>query len=364
MAFRFWRRAKIAPGITLNLSKGGPSISFGPRGARLTATRKGGRVTAGIPGTGLFYTKKLEKGSRRSGRTSGSHRAAGVGAGASGARSHYEDGPIGIPPSRCLTLSFFQKLLMPKEEENFVYGCREYVMGHRPKALEFLSQSTHIADGAYLAGLVAIKEHRKEEALGYLETAERGGGTLGEYFRKYGIAPEAYMHITDEIGINLGANTRDVLLLLVELYEEMGRLEEAKKKSELLLELDPGDAAVKLSHAELLYSINPKDARNCKKIINLTEGVENDSPVHAALLLYKARSLHELKLLSAAKDILTALARRKKDRPDDLMCAIYYERSQVYEDLGQEKKARADLERVFTIDPDYEDVGKKLGIDV
>ncbi len=37
MSFRFFRRMKIAPGISLNLSRSGPSLSLGPRGAKLTA---------------------------------------------------------------------------------------------------------------------------------------------------------------------------------------------------------------------------------------------------------------------------------------------------------------------------------------
>jgi len=36
MAFRLFRRIKIAPGITLNLSKSGLSASAGVRGARVT----------------------------------------------------------------------------------------------------------------------------------------------------------------------------------------------------------------------------------------------------------------------------------------------------------------------------------------
>ena len=35
MAFRLFRRIKIAPGITLNLSKSGLSASAGVRGARI-----------------------------------------------------------------------------------------------------------------------------------------------------------------------------------------------------------------------------------------------------------------------------------------------------------------------------------------
>ena len=56
MGFRFWRRIKIAPGVTLNLSNSGGSLSFGPRGAKFTIGSRGKRATIGLPGTGLFYT--------------------------------------------------------------------------------------------------------------------------------------------------------------------------------------------------------------------------------------------------------------------------------------------------------------------
>ena len=41
MSFRFWRRVKIVPGVTLNLSKSGGSLSFGPRGAKFTVGSRG-----------------------------------------------------------------------------------------------------------------------------------------------------------------------------------------------------------------------------------------------------------------------------------------------------------------------------------
>lgn len=56
MGFRFQRRIKIIPGVTLNLSKGGISTSIGVRGAHVTLGRGKQRVTVGIPGTGVSYT--------------------------------------------------------------------------------------------------------------------------------------------------------------------------------------------------------------------------------------------------------------------------------------------------------------------
>jgi hypothetical protein len=53
---RFWRRARTAPGVNLNWSWSGPSVSVGPRGAKVSVGRMGIRRTVGIPGTGLFAT--------------------------------------------------------------------------------------------------------------------------------------------------------------------------------------------------------------------------------------------------------------------------------------------------------------------
>jgi Protein of unknown function (DUF4236) len=63
MSFRFRRTMGIAPGIRLNLSRSGPSISFGPRGLHYTIGMKGNRTTVGIPGTGLFWTSYQRHGS-------------------------------------------------------------------------------------------------------------------------------------------------------------------------------------------------------------------------------------------------------------------------------------------------------------
>ena len=53
---RLWRHKQLVPGVRLNVSKSGPSLSFGPRGMHYTVGRRGRRVTAGIPGTGVYYT--------------------------------------------------------------------------------------------------------------------------------------------------------------------------------------------------------------------------------------------------------------------------------------------------------------------
>lgn len=65
MGLRFRRRVKIMPGLRLNLSRRGGSLSVGGPGATLNLGR-GKRMTVGIPGTGISYSRTLAPGDRGS----------------------------------------------------------------------------------------------------------------------------------------------------------------------------------------------------------------------------------------------------------------------------------------------------------
>jgi hypothetical protein len=54
MPLRIWRRFQLVPGVRMNLSRRGASLSLGHRGFWYTLGSHGHRVTAGIPGTGIF----------------------------------------------------------------------------------------------------------------------------------------------------------------------------------------------------------------------------------------------------------------------------------------------------------------------
>lgn len=56
MGWRFQKRIRIFPGVTLNVGSKGVSTSFGVRGARITVGRGKTRTTLGLPGTGLSHT--------------------------------------------------------------------------------------------------------------------------------------------------------------------------------------------------------------------------------------------------------------------------------------------------------------------
>jgi len=61
MPFRFRRTFKILPGVKINLSKGGVSVTVGPRGYHLNFGKQGIRQTIDFPGAGLSHTSYLFK---------------------------------------------------------------------------------------------------------------------------------------------------------------------------------------------------------------------------------------------------------------------------------------------------------------
>lgn len=63
MGVRVNKRIKIFPGVYLNITKSGPSLSIGPQGAKINIGPNGAKVNAGIPGTGVSYNKKIGGGS-------------------------------------------------------------------------------------------------------------------------------------------------------------------------------------------------------------------------------------------------------------------------------------------------------------
>jgi hypothetical protein len=61
MALRFRRTVKLAPGVRLNITKLGISARMGPKGLGVTVGTSGTTVSAGIPGSGLHVSKKVNK---------------------------------------------------------------------------------------------------------------------------------------------------------------------------------------------------------------------------------------------------------------------------------------------------------------
>ena len=330
MSFRFWRRVRLAPGVTLNLSKSTASLSLGPRGAKYTISPRGNRATAGIPGTGLFYSVH----DRNAGRGRNSTPTA------------------AIPQRDRLKLGFFQRLMTPADEKQFVDGIRALNNGDTETALAALEGAAEHPDAAWMAGMLRLRQEQFDKAKAHFHTALSGLGTLGKLFEKYSIAAQSSLPITPEIVAHVLPRERGTRLALVEIAQLEGDSRTAMHHIERLLEIDPADPIVLLSFAELALE-QGNDKAVWDRVVRLTAAVENETPVDTAILLYRARALVAMDMPAAAVDVFTLANRRRKDRPQDLLLQIRYERAVLYEQLGRRAQAKQEFDRIYAIDPDF-----------
>jgi tetratricopeptide (TPR) repeat protein len=336
MSFRFWRRIRIAPGVTLNLSKSTASLSFGPRGAKYTISPRGNRVTAGLPGTGLFYTVHEPR------------------------RASPANAPNVAQRDR-LSLGFFRRLFTPADERALVDGLKALNAGDEATALAEFEKAADLLDAAWMAGMLRLRREEFGPARRHLDAALGGLDRLGGLLEKYGIAAQVTFPVTPEVDAHVRPRERGTRLALVEIAQFEGDRAAAMRHIERLLAIEPDDPVVQLSFAELTLE-DDADLAQVERVIALTAGITNHTSVEAALLLYRGRALARLGLTDAAIDVFTVALRRRKDRAATLLRQLRYERAVLYDQVGRKAQARRELERVFAEEPGFEDVRERLGL--
>ncbi len=206
---RFWRRFKIAPGVTLNISKTGFSVSIGPRGARYTIGTSGSRMTVGLPGTGLHYTHKF-----------------GSGAAAKAADEAPEAAPE-LAPETAPAVEVPWVELSEVEREQFVAACDAVAEGDEAGALEQLQGLTHLADAAFLAGLLRLRsEDAVTTAASLLRSAWLDRASVGQVFALCERDLAMDLPITDEVSVKLRPDPLGAALAYVEALQRLDRIDE------------------------------------------------------------------------------------------------------------------------------------------
>lgn len=336
MSFRFWRRVRLAPGVTLNLSKSTASLSFGPPGAKYTISPRGNRATAGIPGTGLFYTVHDRNSSGR---------------GAAPAR--------GVPKKDRLSLGFIQRLMTPTKERRFIDGMLALNEGDQDAALAALEEASDLPDAAWMAGMIRLRREEFAQAKAHFQFVLGRLSDLGSLFEKYEIAAQVSLPITEDVFAHVFPRERGTRLALIEIAQLEMRSADARTHIDRLLTLDPTDPVILLSFAELALD-TPTDRTLMERVVELTAGVANETPVDTAVLLYRGRALAALGMSIGAIDVLTLASRRRKDRPNELMRQIRYDRALLYEQLGRKVDARREMERLYAEAPGFADLRNRL----
>jgi tetratricopeptide (TPR) repeat protein len=262
---------------------------------------------------------------------------------------------------RPFTLSFTTRLLFtPASEKALLDGCEHLYHARFWQGLVTLRKSTSLADGAYLAGFAALATEQLVEACRYFRAALAKQKSLGRTFQKYQINATILLPIGDEISAPVGPDSRSVLLGLVKATQRLKRSQETASYLELARQTYPDDVLVKVVTAELLLEKATADRNVCAEVVRLSEGTKLDSPLHAGLLLYRARAMRHLGMLSQTNDLLAAVVNHARELPLPLLLGLQYERALTFEQLGNRDAAVEQLKEIHRRAPTFKDVAIRL----
>lgn len=344
MSLRLYKSIRLGKGVRINLSKTGVGISAGIPGLRYSVHSSGRTVkTAGIPGTGVYYRKDSRIGAGASVRSGGAR------------TSTAPVAPVVQMPHA--------GLFAPKEDKLFVQGVRAYMSGNYAGALKLL-QDVQSRDGAQrhvgeelFAAICLVALERPTEAIEALETVlASASGVPDELMKRYNVDGQVRIGVTPTIEVLMPISNQAVILMLAEIHQNVGN---SQKAIELLesagsVTKDPFFA---LSAAEL-YT----EAGKWNEVLRVTRGfTTNEDDVTAQMLVFRAQTLMELEKYDAAIGTCREALRFKK-RQEWTLLAARYVRADCYEKQGKKAMARKDLERIYAIDPDFRDVGERLGL--
>lgn len=265
-----------------------------------------------------------------------------------------------VPEKERLDLSFFQRLTTSGEEVQIVDALMDLVTGDELAALRHARKGVDLADGAFLAGFLALRRDHYQEAVEYLTTALDKCDELNEVFVRYKVQALVTLPITDELIAVVTPDSTGVLLGLTEAYQRLKQWDKALACLQHIIDAHPEEVVVLVSFAELLLESAPQEPSTYERILQVSEHVENKSQHHAALMLYRAKAQRHLHQNTEAVATLSKALEEETHRPKRLQCALLYELAEAYLAVEEHQQARNYFTTCFELDPDYRDVVARL----
>ncbi len=309
MGFRFYKRIKIFPGVSLNLSNKSASISIGTKGLKYTIGPKRQHFTIGIPGTGLYYTEKLnnkpKKESSKKIKTTSSRKSI---------------------PQEDVIIDFQRNT-----NSFFLQGVHAYNQNNLGTALEYFQRDGSY-DAKFFIGLILIRQKKIHEAILVLEDIYKNAFTqLGNYVEQLQINPIIHFSISKEIIVSTTLNKITLLLLLTELYQAMNNTEKALEYIRIAIEIESENKLILLSLVELMYDFCIKIGQlsPINKIIENTNNIKLEDFISAGILYYRAMAFLMLDQKEKAKELFNLLLENPDILSTDLKLAIQQEKNKL-----------------------------------
>lgn len=335
MGFRMRKSVKLGPGVRLTASHRGASLRVGPRGAGVSASTAGRRtVSAGIPGSGAGYQKSWQGGSRAQTR---------------------QAVPVPPPPPPK------PGLLAPGYEKAFHKALQRAAAGDSAGALALFREAAEkdpsdkaLADD-FFAGMFSAQAQDNEAAERYLEKVVTSDQSLPDkLMTKYAPGGHVAVPVTGSVAVEVPFGTLAAVLILAEVYQRQGRIDEAIGVLQQLVEEAGSHPFLVLSLCDLYAEAEAWD-----EIVDVAAGVTNEDDVSLQVRLIQARAFREQGINEAALEAYKDALRSKK-RDSELLKAARYERGKLYIAIGEKAQGRKDLEKLYAEDARFGDVAELL----
>lgn len=351
MGLRYQKRIQLGKFLRLNISKSGVGASLGVNGLRFTTGPSGTRFTIGMPGTGLHYTKQIGsgKGLRWANFLGGGKNKSNQSTNQA-AQAQAEEASAALPSPG---------FLASREEKSLAKGLEAYEADNKDEALQqFLEVADNEAGAAIMAAdiLASQSTSQKRRAIPILEKVIYSDNEIPTpLMQKYLAGAEMDIDITPTINVSVPLEGLAPVLLLTELYQLQGRMDEAIALLEEVEEL-ANAAPLTLSLCELYIEEGLWDG-----VIDRANQLESTDDVTLGTMILYGRALHGKGLADAAITVYNKALRRTKDRSPELLHEGRYWRAKAYQDAGKGSRARQEWEKLYAENPDYRDVAEQIG---
>jgi hypothetical protein len=340
MGFRFFRRKTLFPGVTLNMSKSGPSISFGPRGFKHTIGGRGRRTTVGLPGTGLHYTVEHNKNNKN------------VDAERDGTPTQPE-----LEPK--LEYVVDPNTAAERLDRDFLRAVVAFQSKQESQALNVLNGIFEAADARWLAGMIELRSRNWMLAADHLEFALEKETKLGELCERNSISMEIAYAITTEVQAHLGPDPRSTRLALAEAYQGGKKLIDALGILKEMNQYLPEDFVVALSLAEITFEIEGSRKMEMLCLVDILDATKVPEGLAWSYHFARARALERSGALSEA---IVSYTRAMSDEniPEDMFKLAWYEKALSFEETGDRTRCRQELSGLYATDKSFADVENRL----
>lgn len=349
---RFRKSLKIAPGVRATVSKTGFGVSSGVRGARYSVHSSGRRTTSvGIPGSGVSHVSTSTGGSRR----------------ATGGTPAPTGGRYVQTVSGANAAAYLPKpgMFSGKTDKRYYEGVQAYFADDQARALAAFAEvlaSEADTPSAHLVSALCVGSTGGDDAeqIRHLEAVATSEGGMPDRLQLKYLPPGLVtlgltVKVTENISAQAPFDPVGATLMLAELYQQAGRLEEAIGLVQQMNEANPTDPTIRLSLADLLMADEDYEG-----VVEVARGVTNTDDVGVAILHLKGAALTALGHQTAGLEALRDALAKTSGRDAELLKVVRYDRALAYEAAGQHGRAKQDWERIYAQDPNYEDVRARL----